>query len=64
MRSYYNPYRVLLNIYEERKENDKMLELLRQLAVLYPGDPGIKERIDAVQAEMKSHADTTSRPAR
>jgi hypothetical protein len=49
MNSYYNPYRVLLELYEVKKEHVKMLDLLKSLAVMYPNDPGLKQRIDATQ---------------
>jgi hypothetical protein len=54
MNSYYNPYRVLLEIYEARKDYAKELELLNTLALLYPNDSGIKQRINEVQTGLKS----------
>jgi len=50
MQSYYNPYRVLLEIYEVRKDYAKTLEVLRELAVMYPTDQGLKQRINETQA--------------
>jgi hypothetical protein len=49
MNSYYNPYRVLLEIYDARGEHGKSLELLRKLQSLYPNDPGLKARIEMVE---------------
>jgi len=49
MNSYYNPYRALLDIYEMTKEYSKSLNLLRQLAVKYPADPGLKQRIQVLE---------------
>jgi hypothetical protein len=49
MGSYYNPYRVLLEIYDIKKEYRKSLDLLNGLSRLYPNDPGLKQRIEAVQ---------------
>jgi hypothetical protein len=51
MNSYYNPYRVLLEIYEIKKEYGKSLDLLKNLSVMYPNDPGLKQRIADVQAQ-------------
>jgi hypothetical protein len=64
MRSYYNPYRVLLSIYEARKDDAKQLELLRELSEMYPADSGIKERINAIQADIKLQQDTAHSPAK
>jgi hypothetical protein len=60
LNSYYNPYRVLLDIYEMKKDNAKTLELLRKLSVLFPNDPGIKQRIESLQVQMGSPSDTGS----
>jgi hypothetical protein len=56
MSSYYNPYRVLLEIYETRKEYSKSLDLLKGLSAMYPNDPGLKQRIADVQAQMGQQA--------
>jgi len=39
--SYYNPYRVLLDIYTNRRQPEMKLRVLGKLDSLYPGDPGI-----------------------
>jgi hypothetical protein len=52
MGSYYNPYRVLLDIYATRKEFRKELDLLRQLQVQFPNDPGLRQRIETAQAQL------------
>ena len=51
MNSYYNPFRVLLEVYESRKEYQKAIDILRKLQVMYPGDPNIPQRINAMQAQ-------------
>jgi hypothetical protein len=56
MNSYYNPYRALLDLYEMTKEYDKSLNILRKLAVLYPTDPGIKQRIQMLEQMSKQSA--------
>ncbi len=64
MNSYYNPYRVLLEIYEIRKDYTKSLELLKNLSAQYPNDPGLKQRVAEVQAlaaQQLPKADTTSK---
>jgi hypothetical protein len=56
--SYDNPYRVLLEIYDIRHEYQKSLDLLRSLQLQYPNDPGLKQRIEMLQAQTK--ADSSS----
>jgi hypothetical protein len=56
MNSYYNPYRALLDLYEMTKEQDKSLNILRKLAVLYPTDPSIKQRIQVLEQVSKQSA--------
>jgi len=50
--SYWNPYRVLLDLYEQRGDNAKALGLLRQLQVKYPGDPGLRQRVEMLEGRM------------
>ncbi len=43
--SYYNPYRVLMEIYEKLGDNHKLLDLWRRIQALYPNDPSVAENI-------------------
>ncbi len=52
MQSYYNPYRVLLDIYDMKRDYGKTLDLLKSLAVMYPNDPGLKQRIQATEQQI------------
>ncbi len=45
-------YAGMLQLYEARGENQKELDLLNTLVRLYPNDPSLKQRIDAVQARL------------
>jgi hypothetical protein len=54
MNSYYNPYRVLLDIYGFRKDPGKKLEVLMELQDEFPNDPALKRRISEAQAELKA----------
>lgn len=47
--SYYNPYRVLLDIYDVRQDHRSSLKLLQELQVLYPNDPGLRQRVEYVK---------------
>jgi hypothetical protein len=50
--SYYNPVRVLLDIYDTRKDYQKSIDVLRWLEQRYPNDPNIQQRITALQAQL------------
>jgi hypothetical protein len=52
--SYYNPFRVLLDIYEIRGDKAKALDVLRSLQVHYPNDPNLKQRIALIEAELRA----------
>jgi len=60
--SYYNPYRVLLEIYEIRKQYGASLELLRELAVMYPNDPNLQQRITMMEARARALQQSDSLP--
>jgi hypothetical protein len=52
--SYYNPYRVLLDIYDTRHEYKKALDLLLGLQKDYPNDPGLNARIEQLRQESST----------
>lgn len=49
MGSYYNPFRVLLEIYENKREYAKAIDILNRLQAMFPGDANISQRIAALQ---------------
>jgi hypothetical protein len=53
MNSYYNPYRILMEIYEQRQEYTKAIDVLNRVSTFYPNDPGIKNRIVELQSKLK-----------
>lgn len=59
IRSYYNPYRVLLDVYEGRQEYAKALDILNRVESMFPNDPTIKSRKEQYQALLKN---THNRP--
>ena len=59
---YYSPYRVLLEIYSAQKQYGKSLDLLKGLALTYPNDPGLKQRISEVEQQMKLQSATMPPP--
>ena len=46
------PYQILLDIYDRTKQYDKAIEILRQLQVYYPTDPGLKQQVEMYKAKM------------
>ncbi len=60
MQSYYNPYRVLLDIYDLKHEYNKSLELLTALQKDYPNDAGLNARIE--QIKQQAAAQTAAVP--
>ncbi len=59
LNSYYNPYRVLLDFYDMTKQYGKSLDILRKLEVIYPKDPGLKQKIQETEQLMKQSAAIT-----
>jgi tetratricopeptide (TPR) repeat protein len=47
--SYYNPYRILIETYENQKEYDKLLDLWQKLETMFPNDPTVKANIKRYQ---------------
>ncbi|MBP1655799.1 MAG: hypothetical protein H6Q31_400 [Bacteroidetes bacterium] len=66
LNSYYNPYRVLLDIYDIRKENRKSLELLQSLQTQFPNDPNLNQRVEFLKTQIaleeSARKDTARRP--
>ncbi len=52
--SAYSPFRVLLELYDNRKEYQKAIDLLKRLQTIIPNDPGIQQRIAMYESQMKS----------
>jgi tetratricopeptide (TPR) repeat protein len=50
VQSYYNPYRILLEVYEGQGRNDKLLELWQKLETIFPNDPNVKANVQKYRA--------------
>jgi len=50
--SYYNPYRILLDIYEAKGDYPKAMELLNNLSASNPNDPSIKQKMESIKQKM------------
>ncbi len=53
LNTYYNPFRVLLELYDVRGDLPKTYALLKTLQGIYPNDQGLKARADQVQARLR-----------
>ncbi len=54
LNSYYNPYRILLDLYEKSKEFDKAIDVIRLLQKFEPNDPGLNRQIEFYKSQMGS----------
>lgn len=54
VQSYYNPYRILLDIYEAKGSYQKALDLLNNLQLMSPNDASIKQKIESIKLKMNS----------
>lgn len=52
VQSYYNPYRILLDVYEAKGEYQKALDLLNRLSLMSPGDASIKQKMESIKQKM------------
>jgi hypothetical protein len=57
VQSYYNPYRLLIEIYENTEQYDKLLALWQKLENMFPNDPTVKSNIEKYQ-QMTQPKDT------
>lgn len=56
--SYYNPYRILIETYENTEQFDKLLALWQKLETMFPNDPTVKTNIQKYQ-QLTQQKDTT-----
>ncbi len=52
VQSYYNPYRLLIEIYESKEQYDKLLDIWKRLETMFPNDPTVKSNIEKYQKMM------------
>ncbi len=46
VQSYYNPYRILIETYENLNEYRKSMEIWQRIGAIYPNDPNVKANVD------------------
>ncbi len=59
LNSYWNPFRVLLEIYDAKNDYAKSLDLLKVLQGYYPNDAALKTRISQEEARIRAGTDST-----
>ena len=57
--SQWNPYRILMDIYEISKQYDKELDILRKIETVYPYAQDVKDKIEQINILKSREADTT-----
>ncbi len=63
LKSYYNPYRLLLSVYDNLSEYGKSAEVWEKIKAFYPDDPGVKANIEKYKrlAAQKDSASKNSK---
>jgi hypothetical protein len=56
VQSYYNPYRILIDIYENQKEYAKLADIWQRLETLYPTDQNVKTNVEKYRNLAKQSA--------
>jgi len=54
--SYYSPYKILLDIYENQKEYAKLADLWQRILSFYPNDPNVQSNIERYRNLAKQSA--------
>jgi hypothetical protein len=52
--SYYNPYRVLLDLYEIQQNHRKSVDLLTKLTQMFPNAPDLEQRLLSAKEALKA----------
>jgi hypothetical protein len=52
--SYWNPYKILIDIYEARGDYSKAIDILNRLDRMSPNNPDIKEKIESLNSRIKN----------
>ncbi|HAB54661.1 MAG TPA: hypothetical protein DCE80_21195 [Ignavibacteriales bacterium] len=46
VQSYYNPYRILIDTYENQKEYAKLADIWQRLQAIYPNDQNVQSNVE------------------
>jgi tetratricopeptide repeat protein len=53
VQSYYNPYRILMDVYEAKGDYKNAMDVLQRLDRIAPGSPEIKAKLEQLNAKMQ-----------
>ncbi len=62
VQSYWNPYRILLDTYENTGNNRKLLEVWQRLETLFPNDQNVKSNVQKYRAIIQGNAGSPPPP--
>ena len=51
--SYWNPYKILIDLYDAREDYGKAIDVLGQLDRISPNNPDIKQKIEALKLKQQ-----------
>jgi len=54
VQSFYNPYRVLIDIYETQGQYQKALDILGRLQMMNPNDPNVQQKMNLIRSKMQN----------
>ncbi|MCH9030277.1 MAG: DUF2723 domain-containing protein, partial [Bacteroidetes bacterium] len=60
VKSYYNPYRLVLETYENLREYEKAVKIWEKLGLIFPDDPSIKSGIEKYK-QLAAQKDSLSK---
>jgi tetratricopeptide (TPR) repeat protein len=52
VQSYYNPYRILIDIYEARSQYQQAIDVLNRLSLISPNDPSVQQKMQILKQKM------------
>ena len=53
IQSYYNPYRILIDIYEAKGQYQKAIDILNRLSLESPNDPSVQQKMQILKQKMQ-----------
>ena len=53
IQTYYNPYRILIDIYEAKGQYQQAIEILNRLSTVSPNDPSVQQKMQILKQKMQ-----------
>jgi Protein O-mannosyl-transferase TMEM260-like len=60
VQSYYNPYRILIDTYQNLKDYPKLLDIWQRIQSMYPNDPNVKANVERYKRMVIAKKDSLS----